>query len=282
MIRSIRTHTGRILRTIPAQITFFILLGFALYNFIHNVIANADVQYVSQMIDPLKLLTLSDLSDMQRPSSQAGYFLMLLYPILVSFPIVSSWIADKSSGNVSYIEARTGRTKFWFGKLIAVFLATFIIFALPFFLELLLNTICFDLSSDGDANHFIDDLSSEMKYFLPRLWAESRYLYVVVMLVLWGAASGVLGCFAFACSTFPFMRFRILNFLPVYVLLYSGLVIQGVFCRGTVLFYVFLFRMFFISYTQKVDHLLNFLIMAGVLLVSVLIIFFRSRRDQLS
>ncbi|MBR5339842.1 MAG: hypothetical protein IK150_07115 [Lachnospiraceae bacterium] len=281
MIRSIRTHTARILRTLPAQITFLLLFGLVLYNFIRNVIVNAGIQYVSQMTDPLKLLTLSHISEHE--GSQAGHILMLLYPILVVFPVSATWLTDKSTGNVNFIESRSGRRNFWFGKFIAVFLSTFIIFAGPFFLELLLNTICFDLSSDGQfGSSFIQGLQYELKYAFPRLWGKSRYLYVVVMQILWGAASGVLACFSFACSTFPFMRYRILNFIPVYVFLYSGTLIQSAFQTKTVLNYTVIFRMFFFTYTQEMNNLLYFACMAALLLVSVVIILIKSRKDQLS
>ena len=102
------------------------------------------------------------------------------------------------------------------------------------------------------------------------------------MLLLWGAASGVLACFSFACSTFPFMRYRILNFIPVYVFLYSGTLIESAFQTKTVLNYTVIFRMFFFTYTQEMNNLLYFTCMAALLLVSVVIVLIQSRKDQLS
>ena len=281
MFSSVRIHTVRILRSIPSKVTFGILFALILYNFIRNVLVNAEILYVSQMTDPLKLLTLSYVSEQE--GSQAGHLLMLLYPILVVFPVSATWLADKSSGNVYYFGIRSGRSNFWFGKLLAVFLSTFIIFSLPFFMELLLNTLCFDLSSDGQmGSTFIQGLQYELKYALPELWSKSRYLYVVVMLILWGGASGVLACFGFACSTFPFMRFRILNFVPVYVFLYSGLLIQSAFRTGIVLNYTVIFRMFYITYTQEMNNLLYFVLLLALMAVSIIIIYTKSKRDQLS
>ena len=289
MIRSIRTNTARILTTIPAILTFAILFGLVLYNFVVQVLTNAEIREASQMNDPLVMLTLSDYSSHSLgaieggPVSLANEYLMLIYPALVAFPVVSLWISDRGSGMVNYVDARSGRKAFWFGKLTAVFFSTFIIFTLPFFLEILLGLISFPASANGVPGV---DYSFQEEYaklfFLPELWAKSRLLYVILMTFLFGIVSGIFACFGFACSTLPFMRFRVLNFLPVVSVLYGGVLLMQTFFKGTMLNYMFLLRMHWPMYEWDFPILLYIGILAGLALISIGLILYRSRKDQLS
>lgn len=271
------THTGKILRSGAALITSGILLAFVLFNFIFNLIENVKVQYVTQMVDPIKVLTTSVYSN---PS----IFLMLLYPILVVFPTCTLWLSDKGSGMITFFVSRSGRRNYWFGKLGAVFAATFIIFTVPFLIELLLCVLSYDPSSLGDpsGNPYVYALENDRVFFMYGLWARNRYLYALLMIVLFGGLSGILACFNFSVTTLPFMRFRILTFFPVYVLLYAGVLIEGVFRTRTILSYFVLFRMFYSHEGMIRNDLLYFFLMMGLLLISVVIVFFKSREDQLS
>lgn len=289
MIRSIRTNTARILTTLPAILTFAILLGLVLYNFVIQVLTNAEIREASQMNDPLVMLTLSDYSSHSLgageggPVSLANEYLMLIYPALVAFPVVSLWISDRGSGMVNYLDARSGRKAFWFGKLTAVFLSTFIIFTLPFLLEILLGLISFPASAKGLPGVDYSYQETEVKlFFLPELWTTSRLLYVILMTLLFGIVSGILACFGFACSTLPFMRFRVLNFLPVVAVLYGGILLGQTFCKGTMLNYMYLLRMYWLMYQRKFPIPLYVGILTGLALISVGLIFYRSRKDQLS
>ena len=289
MIRSIRTNTRRILTTLPAILTFAILFGLVLYNFVIQVLTNAEIREASQMNDPLVMLTLSQFSGHSLnageggPVSLANEYLMLIYPALVVFPIVSLWISDRGSGMVNYLDARSGRKAFWFGKLTAVFLSTFIIFTLPFLLEILLGLISFPASAKGlpgvDYSYQEDWVKD---FFLPELWTKSRLLYVILMTLLFGIVSGILACFGFACSTLPFMRFRVLNFLPVIAVLYGGILLMRTFFKTTMLNYMFLLRMHCQMYEWEFPIPLYVGILAGLALISVGLIFYRSRKDQLS
>ena len=289
MIRSIRTHTARILTTLPAILTFAILFGLVLYNYVIQVLTNAEIREASQMNDPLIMLTLSDFSAHSlgagggAPVSLANEYLMLVYPALVSFPVVSLWISDRGSGMVNYLDARSGRKAFWFGKLIAVFLSTFIIFTLPFLLEILLGLISFPASAQGMPGVDYSYQEDWVKlFFLPELWTKSRLLYVILMTLLFGLASGIFASFGFAFSTLPFMRFRVLNFLPVVAVLYGGILLMQTFIKGTMLNYMYLLRMHWPMYQLKYPIPLYVGVLAGLVLISVGLILYRSRKDQLS
>ena len=131
-LRSVRMQTAGILRKKTAAVTYLLLMGFVLVNFFLNLWQNHEAQYVTQMFDPVKILTLSDWS-------YSGFYMRTYFPLLVVLPTACSYLSDRQTRMQVYMEARTGRTSYWMGKFLAVFLATFIIFTLPFLLELALK-----------------------------------------------------------------------------------------------------------------------------------------------
>ena len=68
MVKSIRMQMHEMLRKKTVVCTFFILLAFVMVNYDSNLNRYAEIQYVTQMQDPIKLLTLSTWSP-------RGYFL---------------------------------------------------------------------------------------------------------------------------------------------------------------------------------------------------------------
>ena len=85
-----------ILKSKSAVLVFFVLMYAVGSNFIINMHRNHDILYVSQMFDITKVLTLSDWSN-------AGYYIMQYYPLLVVIPTASIYISDKKSGMDIYI-----------------------------------------------------------------------------------------------------------------------------------------------------------------------------------
>ncbi|MBP5295314.1 MAG: hypothetical protein J6Y95_06315, partial [Lachnospiraceae bacterium] len=79
-----------------------------------------------------------------------------------------------------------------------------------------------------------------------------------------------------------FMRFRVLNFLPVVAVLYGGILLGQTFCKRTMLNYMYLLRMYWLMYEREFPIPLYVGILAGLALISVGLIFYRSRKDQLS
>ena len=289
MIRSMTTHTARILKTGASICTFGILFGLVLYNFVIQTINNSLIGEASQMYDPVYTSILSNWSfgsnmDVEgQRQSLATQFLFIIYPVLVAFPITSLWISDRGSGMVNYFDQRSGRTAFWFGKLAAVFIATFIIFTIPFLLEVLLGVLCFPASAQGlPGMDYLQQPMLEEGYFWAGLWGKNRILYAVVMILLFGIVSGVFGVFAYAFSTLPFMHFRVLNFLPVFILLYGGIMAGAAFKLSIQLNYMYIMRLFHVDPNHPVRPGLYVGILAFLLLISAGIVFVRSRKDQLS
>ena len=289
MIRSMTAHTARILKSGAAICTFGILFGLVLYNFVIQTVNISLIHEASQMYDPVYISILSEWSYsthfVGEGSSQslATQFLFVIYPVLVAFPVTSLWISDRGSGMVNYFDQRSGRSAFWFGKTAAVFISTFVIFTIPFLLEILLGVLCVPASAEGlPGRDYLQMLPEEKEYFWAGLWGKSRVLYAVVMILLFGAASGVFGVFTYAFSTFPFMRFRILNFLPVFILLYGGIMVEAAFRINKQLDYMYIMRLFSVDPSHPAVPGLYVGVLALLLLVSAGIIFLRSRKDQLS
>ncbi|MBQ3515441.1 MAG: hypothetical protein IJA32_16865 [Lachnospiraceae bacterium] len=215
MVKSIKMQMYEMLRKKTVVCTFFILLTFVMVNYYSNLNRYADIQYVTQMQDPIKLLTLSTWSS-------RGYFLMVYLPILIVFPTACSYITDRDTRVKIYIESRVGGRNYWYGKLISVFLTTFLIFVIPFIMEIVLSCVCFDISAVGDPSNFsyIQTVENENQYMFSTLWLSSRVLYAVVMTIIWGIINGILAIFNFSLTTLPFFKYKILTFFPIYILFY--------------------------------------------------------------
>lgn len=269
MVKSIRMQMQEMLRKKTVVCTFFIVLAFVMVNFYMNLKKYAEIQYVSQMPDPFKLLTLSTWSP-------RGYFLMVYLPILIVLPTACSYITDRDTRVKIYIESRVGSKNYWYGKLISVFLTTFLVFVIPFMLEIILSCICFDCSAVGDPSNFsyLQTIEKENQYLLSNLWLSNRVLYSVLMICLWGAVVGILAVFNFSFTTLPFFKFKVFTFFPIYILFY---LIGGIKLSFTTN-YFFIMRLF----DRKAKNYLVYGIFLAVLsLFSVILIHIKSRKDDI-
>ena len=203
MISSVKIQFKELIGKKSVIITYFILMGFMIVNFIINMIGYSDVKYVSEMYDPIKMMTLSTWS-------KTGYFLRIIYPILVCIPASAVYRTNKESISINYMRS----------KAVAIFLVTFLVFTIPFILEFVLSCICFNINSLGDPTNVVytDMEGMESRYFLSELWLNNRIAYAIVMIVLFGTLSGILAVFNFSICTLPIFKFKILTFLPIFVM----------------------------------------------------------------
>lgn len=215
LLRSIKSQTSYMMQRWPFILTWYVVFGITIINFCKNVMTTQRQIFISEMFDITKTITLSDWSEM-------GYFFMIYYPILVVFPTSYIMLHDKDSGIQTYLIGRLGRKNYYFGKLISVFISTFIIFTLPFIMEFLLELVCFHLSSNGDPSNITYDqaLRKIEYYFLHDLYLQNKIVYVVVIITIFGIVSGIFAVFNVALSTLSFMKYKIFTFVPVYLLLY--------------------------------------------------------------
>lgn len=92
--------------------------------------------------------------------------------------------------------------KYRFSKLLAVFGVTFLIFTLPFFIEIILNCLAFPLNAQGDLSNwnYYDPtyIESVNNYLFSKIFLMSPYLSAVLGTILFGIASGIFAAFTTA------------------------------------------------------------------------------------
>lgn len=276
MIKSIKVQTQAILERKLAVVTFFLLVILVLINFTDNMFENRKIHYVSQMYDLVKTSTLSFWS-------LYGSGMMMYYPLIVVLPTSCTYLFDKNSKINIYMQMKIGKRKYLYGKAASVFLATFLIFTIPFLMEILLSCICFDVSSMGDPSNFdyLYWIEDENKLFLSGLWMSNRIIYAVLMIMLFGMVSGVLALFNFSLSILPIFKYKVFTFFPVF-LLFEGLSIYSQVTAGNTAYttnYYYILRMFTLS--EK-----NYGVYAAFLIVLLVISFFLlycgTKRDEIS
>ena len=273
MLNSIKMQMSEMLRKKTVVFTYSILMAFVITNFIINMLNYAKVEYISEMWDPMKVLTLSTWSE-------SGFYLMTFYPILVCIPTSAAYLIDRETRMRLYIQSRTGGRDYWGGKLAAVFLTTFLIFTVPFLIELLLSCICFNITSVGDPSNvrYLDIVGQEYGYFMPKLWLDNRIVYAVLMTIIFGIVAGIFAVFNFSICTLPIFKYKIFTFFPIYVMLHIINIIDSIVAFDFEVNYFFLLRMF--DRSDKADGVYFFFFFM-LLLISVLIIRNKIKKDDI-
>ena len=248
-----------LLRKKTTLLTGFILFAFVMFNFFSNMAHNNGVQYVSQMYDPMKMVTLSDWS-------VSGYFMMEFFPVLLVIPTASSYLVDRETGWKIYVEARTGKTAYWVGKIVAVFLVTVLLFTLPFLLEILLNAVCFSMNSTGDPSGFsyLQTVETEGTCFMGDLWMKNRIVYVIVQTLIFGVVAGILAVFNFSITLLPVFRYKIFTFFPIYILCYLILLVEKLADTEYTMSYFYILRIYNTVEKNYMVYLVILVILTGI------------------
>lgn len=74
-------------------------------------------------------------------SNRLWFFFSLLYPFLLVLPFSTSYIDDYKNQLLPVYISRTSRTIYYVSKLVASFFGTFLIIAVPFFINLILCNV---------------------------------------------------------------------------------------------------------------------------------------------
>lgn len=251
-----------------------VLLAAISINFLINLDGNREILYISEMYSFEKMLTLSDWS-------AVGYFMMEYYPLLVVIPTACTYIIDKNSGVNTYIKARVGKRNYWYGKMISVFILTLFIFTVPYFMEIILNVICFSMGSNGDPSGlaFWQTIGTEDRYFLSDILLQNRVIYAVIMTLLFGAVSAILATFNFAVTTLSVFKIKIFTYFPVYILLFAMLILQKIVNLHFAVDYRFILRMF--ETTTVKNYMAYLLFLTALLIISVGLIEWKIRKEEL-
>jgi hypothetical protein len=258
-----------------ATFILFLLISLMLVNYFNNVFTYRGTDVIN-MYHPMKLLTLSSYSEY-------SYYIMQYFPLLVVIPAGFSYFADKHLNQFIFIQSRVGARNYFLGKLIVVFLVTFFVFTVPFLIEILLNILAFPTTAVGDpsnrSTYELIDLFN--MYLFSSLYKFSPYLYALFFTLVFGFFSSVLAIFTVAVSTFP-IKFKVLLFLPVYVLLYLLGMVKQLFPAVTFETTYFFYLGFYHPLRDSTSSLLVFFSFTMILLVlSVLIISIKMKKDAL-
>ena len=220
MIKIIKHQTLFILRQNIALMVFYILLAIVFLNFGSNVL-NFQGRDIIDMYHPAKMLVLS--YDQVYDNMDIMLLLIQLYPILIVCPAGFTLLSEKKRKTDCVLITRIGSIQYYLCKTIAAFFVTMIVFTIPFLIEFGLNCVSFPLAASGDfvdLNCYSTDyIELTNNYMYSTLFHMNSYLYTFVGILFWGITSGIIGMFTVALSGIISFRFKILLFLPVYILL---------------------------------------------------------------
>lgn len=213
---SFNMQLSYVFRRKSTAIIMFVLLFFVVTNIGMNFLKNYNAVYLSQMYGFEKMLTLSDWSMM-------GYFLRQFYPMLLVIPTACTYIIDKNTGMNVYIQSKVGRRDYLYGKMLVTFVLTFIMFTLPFMMEIIISSICTGYIPNGDPSGFEywQTIAKESEYILSKILLCSKGGYAVCMTILFGIVSAIFAVFNFSITLIPIFKTKIATYFPIYILLYA-------------------------------------------------------------
>ncbi len=222
------SQTNFLLKKREAICVFYILLIMVFINFVGNVLYFQGMDIV-EMIQPMKLLLLS--YDRTNLNATNTLLLIQLYPLLVVFPAGFSLARDYQLGTRVFLVSRLGNATYQISKYLSVFLATMIIFTVPFLLEIILNCISFPMSAAGNLSNLsmYDGAyrNAVDEYLMKDIYLYSPYLYAVIGTLFFGAVSGLFGVFTAAVSSLIRVKYNFFFFLPVFILLNLTTIFAG-------------------------------------------------------
>lgn len=199
---------------------FYILLALVLANYIGNVRNFAGTDLV-HMYQPMKLLMLSYNKTYYNGSL---YLLFIqLYPLIVAIPAGFSFARDEQVGENVYLASRMGYRKYIFSWMVSAFAVTFIIFTVPFMVEIVLNCLSFPLTASGDLSNFgfytAEYTQSVHQYLLESVYLQSPFIYAIVMTLFFCVFSGCLAVITLACSMIFKVKYTVFLVLPAFLVI---------------------------------------------------------------
>lgn len=275
LLKSVRMQIKSILNHKEIFIIMCILMLFVFVNYFTNII-KYNGKDITDMYFPMKLLLLSS------GSGATNYYFMQYFPLLVIIPAGFSYVYDRDSKEIIYIQSRVGLKHYYIGKIISVFLVAFFVFTIPFIIEIIINCIAFPINATGDLSNanIYEKVYIELvgNYFFHNLYVIHPYIYTFLITLIFGLICGVLTVFVVAISMYN-IKFKILLFLPVYILLYGiGMIGHIVPSIKVSLSYFDYLSIYDCSRKSLIGY---FLIIVLILLVSIVMIMTKSRKDSL-
>lgn len=264
-----------LMRKRAAWISFTVILLFVLINYMIHVFEFQGYD-VLDMYHPVRLLLLAE------DSGSTGFYFMQLYPILVVLPAGFAFADDKASAEMVFLIAKVGKVRYYFGKLLAVFFCTFLIFLVPMLLEYGLVLLSFPQNAVGDFSGagMYDKTYMENVFRYPQceLFISYPFRYPLFFLPFFSALSGILAMFVSVLAWGP-IRFKVILLLPLYLIsnlfLYAGMVCSDLDVSTNY------FSYFQMCATGEKNMTAFLLLMALFLMASLMITWIQCRKDCL-
>lgn len=215
MSKIVFTESLRIIRTRYFSISFGILVSLVLLNYGLNIVREYNQVYVSQMFEISKILILSDYSFV-------GYYFRILYPIILVLPSSSIFFYDRSTRMDNYILARCSKTKYFVGKVTAVFLVSFLLVTVPLLIELILSICALEITACGDPSGFpiFESMKNDkLNLQLFSLYSTNRLMYYFLGILILGFVSSILSVFNLTIASIGRIKYGFLTILPLYFIL---------------------------------------------------------------
>ena len=214
--KSIKTQTRINFDRVSVYISMMIISVYILLNYYCNIQIYKGYD-ISQMIHPMKLLMLES-------HNKWGFYFMQLLPFILVIPAAFSYINDLNNHTSTLLIAKFGRKSYYYGKFVSVCLTTFLAFIIPLMLEFFITIAAFPHAAAGDLSNSIpyDEgyIQATNNYFAYEFWKSDPYVYTVVCLFLFSFVMSVFSGFLVSLSMLNIFKFRILLFLPAYLMLY--------------------------------------------------------------
>ncbi len=176
---------------------------------------------VSMMVYPMKLILMS----INNVHGYSGEFMLFMYlfPVLAVLPAGFSFLEEHMTGEEAYLKLRMGHKRYIMGKLRDAFFTTTIVFLIPLLLDIFVTAATFPMSALGDQIDFgiySKEYESQLNsYLFKDFFLSSPLLYTILYALLISMFAGLLGMLTVSISYCRPPKFRVILFLPVFLLL---------------------------------------------------------------
>lgn len=211
------------------MLTFYALLALVLVNFISNVIKYRGTDLID-MVNPCKILLLS----YDRIYDNADHTLLFvqIYPLLAVCPACFAFLPEMHRKEDILLIGRIGAFRYYFCSLVSIFIVTAVVCMVPFLIEFAISCIAFPVRATGDiwGSNVYDPIYLAMiqRYLFPAIYHWNIYVYTFIGILLYGIFSGLLGMLTAALSMVFNIRYKVLLFLPVFILLNGTIYIKEI------------------------------------------------------
>lgn len=215
VINSIKMQSSLLIRKKGFQISFLLLFAYAiLISVIYAYMQKGS--YTTEMIHPAMISGIT--SDVDYV-----WFFCRYFPFMAVMPAGFSFINDINTKTSVLLKAQMGEKRYYMGKLVSVFLITFITFTFPFFIELLLNVIIFPFegtrAATGWEAYSLTYVQYANNHLMSRLFYNNIYIYYIISTALTGIFAGAGAVFTVGISSFG-IKYKAFLFLPFYLFIY--------------------------------------------------------------